>query len=38
VDEKKVPDVEKAFDADKHLELAKAIEKLNPDEAAYFLW
>ena len=36
--EKAVPDVEQAFDADKHLELAKAIEKLNPEEAAYFLW
>ncbi|HUS30619.1 MAG TPA: hypothetical protein VMZ53_19050 [Kofleriaceae bacterium] len=36
--EKPVPDVEQAFDSDKHLELAKAIEKLNPEEAAYFLW
>ena len=38
MDEKAVPDVEKAFDADKHLELAKAIENLKPEEAAYFLW
>ena len=38
VSEKQVPDVEQAFDADKHLALAKAIEKLDPEEAAYFLW
>jgi hypothetical protein len=30
-------DVEHAFDKDKHLELAKAVEKLTPDEAAFFL-
>jgi len=29
--------VAKAFDADKHLELAHAIEKLNPEEAQFFL-
>lgn len=29
--------VAKAFDADKHLELAQAIEKLNPEEAQFFL-
>ena len=29
--------VAQAFDKDKHVELAKAIGKLNPDEAAYFL-
>lgn len=29
--------VAKAFDADKHAELARAIEQLSPDEAAYFL-
>jgi len=34
----KSPDVEHAFDADKHAELARAIEKLNPQEAAFFLW
>lgn len=32
------PDVEQAFDQDKHVELAKAIEKLTPEEAAFFLW
>ncbi len=31
------PLVAKAFDADKHAELAHAIEKLSPDEAAFFL-
>lgn len=31
------PLVAKAFDADKHIELARAIEKLSPDEAAFFL-
>ncbi len=34
----KSPDVEQAFDVDKHVELARAIEKLNPQEAAFFLW
>ena len=34
----KSPDVEHAFDADKHTELAKAVEKLSPTEAAFFLW
>ena len=29
--------VASAFDADKHEELARAIEKLNPEEAAFFL-
>jgi hypothetical protein len=29
--------VAKAFDSDKHAELARAIEQLTPDEAAYFL-
>lgn len=29
--------VSKAFDADKHAELAHAIEQLSPDEAAFFL-
>jgi peptidoglycan/LPS O-acetylase OafA/YrhL len=38
VSEKRVPDVEQAFDKDKHQQLAEAIEKLNPEEAAYFLW
>jgi hypothetical protein len=31
------PLVAQAFDADKHIELARAIEQLNPDEAAFFL-
>jgi len=31
------PLVAKAFDADKHIELAQAIEQLNPEEAAFFL-
>jgi hypothetical protein len=31
------PLVAKAFNADKHIELARAIEKLNPEEAAFFL-
>jgi hypothetical protein len=31
------PMVAKAFDAKKHEELAEAIEKLSPDEAAFFL-
>ena len=31
------PLVAKAFDADKHIELARAIEQLNPEEAAFFL-
>ena len=30
--------VAKAFDADKHDELARAIEQLSPDEAEFFLW
>ena len=29
--------VEKAFDADKHAELAKAVEQLSSEEAAFFL-
>ena|SRR2546430_4133430 len=29
--------VEKAFDADKHTELAQAVEQLSPEEAAFFL-
>lgn len=29
--------VAKAFDADRHAELARAVEDLNPQEAAYFL-
>jgi hypothetical protein len=32
------PLVAQAFDADKHDALAKAIEQLSPDEAAFFLW
>lgn len=32
------PMVAKAFDADKHDELARAIEQLSPDEAEFFLW
>ena len=32
------PDVEQAFDKDKHVELARAIEKLTPEEASFFLW
>jgi hypothetical protein len=32
------PDVEQAFDADKHVQLARAIEKLTPEEAVFFLW
>jgi hypothetical protein len=32
------PLVAKAFDADKHDELARAVEKLDPAQAAYFLW
>ena len=31
------PLVAKAFDKDKHVELARAIEKLSPEEASYFL-
>lgn len=31
------PLVAKAFDASKHDELAKAVEQLSPDEAAFFL-
>ena len=31
------PLVAKAFNADKHIELAQAIEQLNPEEAAFFL-
>ena len=31
------PLVAKAFSADKHEELARAIEKLDPEEAAFFL-
>ena len=31
------PLVAKAFDKDKHVELARAIEKLSPEEAGYFL-
>ncbi len=31
------PLVAKAFDKDKHVELARAIEKLSPHEASYFL-
>jgi hypothetical protein len=31
------PMVAKAFDADKHAELAQAIENLSPDEANFFL-
>jgi hypothetical protein len=30
--------VAQAFDADKHDALAKAIQELSPDEAAFFLW
>jgi hypothetical protein len=33
-----LPDVEHAFDKDKHDELARAIEKLDPEQAAYFLF
>jgi hypothetical protein len=29
--------VAQAFDADKHIELARAVEQLDPEEAAYFL-
>ncbi|HSD86706.1 MAG TPA: hypothetical protein VLB44_04300 [Kofleriaceae bacterium] len=36
--DKRVPDVEHAFQADKHEELARAVEKLTPEEAAFFLW
>jgi hypothetical protein len=32
------PMVAQAFDAAKHDELARAIEQLSPDEAAFFLW
>ncbi|MGE5184205.1 MAG: hypothetical protein ACM31C_19180 [Acidobacteriota bacterium] len=32
------PMVAKAFDANKHDELARAIEQLSPDEAQFFLW
>lgn len=32
------PLVSQAFDADKHDALAKAIQELSPDEAAFFLW
>ena len=35
---KGVPDPEQAFDQAKHDELAEAIKKLNPQEAAFFLW
>jgi hypothetical protein len=38
VKDKPAVDVEQAFDADKHVELAKAVEKLSPEEAAFFLW
>ncbi len=31
------PLVQQAFNADKHLDLAKAIEKLSPEEANFFL-
>jgi hypothetical protein len=31
-------DVDDAFDKDKHEQLARAIEKLSPEEAAFFLW
>ena len=31
-------EVDQAFDADKHAELAQAIEKLTPEEASFFLW
>jgi len=31
------PLVAKAFNADKHVELAQAIEQLNPEEAQFFL-
>ena len=31
------PLVAQAFDANKHVELARAIEELSPDEAAFFL-
>jgi len=39
VAEKAVEDplVAQAFNADKHVELARAIEQLNPEEAAFFL-
>jgi hypothetical protein len=36
-DQAEDPLVSKAFDADKHEELARAIEKLNPEEAQFFL-
>jgi hypothetical protein len=32
------PMVAKAFNADKHDELARAIQELSPDEAEFFLW
>jgi hypothetical protein len=32
------PLVAKAFDANQHDELARAVEQLSPDEAAFFLW
>ena len=34
----KSPDAELAFDAKKHDELAEAVKKLDPKEAAFFLW
>ena len=34
----RVPLVEQAFDADKHVDLARAIENLNPEEASFFLF
>lgn len=37
-DKPAVPDVEHAFDPAKQDELARAIEKLTPEEAAYFLF
>jgi ABC-type multidrug transport system fused ATPase/permease subunit len=33
-----VPDAEQAFDKTKHEALARAIEKLTPEEAQFFLW
>ena len=32
------PNPEDAFDKDKHDELAEAIKKLSPEDAAFFLW
>jgi hypothetical protein len=37
-DKPAAPNPEDAFDKDKHDELAEAIKKLSPDEAAFFLW